>query len=88
MSASAGVGGGQKRESALLIHTLHEMTDPAMMIRQIRSALRPGGRLLLMEKRGHVSEERRAALLALLPPLGFTEVAARTDGSILYERGR
>jgi SAM-dependent methyltransferase len=42
---------------AVAIHSLHEMPDIERALRQIAGALRPGGRLLLLEPKGHVSQE-------------------------------
>ncbi len=38
---------------AVAIDVLHETPDPASTLRQMASALRPGGRLLVREPRGH-----------------------------------
>lgn len=40
---------------AVAIHSLHEMPDIEGSLRQVSKALRPGGRLLVIEPRGHVS---------------------------------
>ncbi len=40
---------------ALLLHVLHEMPDAGQALREIRQALAPDGRLLLIEPPGHVS---------------------------------
>jgi ubiquinone/menaquinone biosynthesis C-methylase UbiE len=40
---------------AVAIHALHELPDIERGLRQIAAALRPGGRLLAVEPRGHVS---------------------------------
>jgi ubiquinone/menaquinone biosynthesis C-methylase UbiE len=42
---------------AVAIHSLHEMPDIERALRQIAGALRPGGRLLLLEPKGHTSQE-------------------------------
>lgn len=40
---------------AVAIHSLHELPDIEGGLRQIAAALKPGGRLLVVEPRGHVS---------------------------------
>jgi len=44
---------------AVAIHTVHEALHPARFLAETWDALRPGGRLVLMESRGHVSHEHR-----------------------------
>ncbi len=47
-----------RADLALAIHMVHEVPDPAAFFRQIHAALRPGGTLLLVEPKGHVSTEQ------------------------------
>lgn len=50
---------------ALAIHVVHETTYPARWFRQVRDALKPGGKLIVAEPLGHVSEadfEREKAM--------------------------
>lgn len=44
------------QDLALAIAVLHEMPDPEGALGQIARALKPGGRLLVLEPRGHVTE--------------------------------
>jgi len=46
---------------ALACAVVHELPDPAPFFREVSQALKPGGRLLLIEPRGHVSPEEFAA---------------------------
>ena len=41
---------------AVALHTLHELPDIGRGLEQITAALKPGGRLLVIEPRGHVSD--------------------------------
>jgi ubiquinone/menaquinone biosynthesis C-methylase UbiE len=51
-----GLSGREGRvDLAVAIHSLHELPDIEGGLRQIVEALRPGGRLLVIEPRGHVS---------------------------------
>lgn len=58
---------------AVAIHTVHEVGDKGDFLAQIARALRPGGALLVMEPRGHVSREAWAATLADAASLGLIE---------------
>ncbi len=58
---------------AVALYTVHEVGDKERFLRQIAEALRPGGRLLFVEPRGHVSREAFAATLAAAERLGFSE---------------
>lgn len=42
---------------AVALHLVHELPDGAGFFRQIFEALKPGGRLLVLEPKGHVTEE-------------------------------
>lgn len=74
---------------ALLIHTVHEMTDPVTTVRQVRAALRSGGRLLVAEPDGHIAAEDRDRIFDLIADLGFVEIrpleVAKGRGG-LYEK--
>jgi ubiquinone/menaquinone biosynthesis C-methylase UbiE len=62
---------------ALLIHVLHETPAPGAMLGQVHAALRPGGRLLIVEPSGHCSEARFELQRQLAVSLGF---GPRQDG--------
>jgi len=42
---------------AVVIHMLHEVDDKAAFLQAIRAALKPGGGVVVVEPRGHVSPE-------------------------------
>lgn len=56
---------------ALAFWVLHEVADPEWLLGEVRSALRPGGRLLIIEPRGHVSGARFAAMAEQARAQGF-----------------
>ena len=56
---------------AVVIHTLHELPDIDRALGQVAAALKPGGRLLLVEPRGHVSDETWDFELAATRRQGF-----------------
>ncbi len=62
---------------AVAIHVVHEIGDPERFFRQIGSALRPGGRLFVLEPRGHVSPEGFEEEIAIARRTGLVMV----DGS-------
>jgi ubiquinone/menaquinone biosynthesis C-methylase UbiE len=56
---------------AVAIHTLHELPDIEEGLRQIAAALKSGGRLLVIEPRGHVSRATWDHELEILGHLGI-----------------
>jgi SAM-dependent methyltransferase len=56
---------------AVALHALHELPDIEHGLRQIAAALKPGGRLLVIEPRGHVSRATWDHELEVAGPLGF-----------------
>ena len=69
------------------IHVLHEVRDRQRFLEQLFDALRPGGRLLLLEPKGHVSRETLDSELALAQRAGFRPVGEpahrRSHGALL-----
>jgi ubiquinone/menaquinone biosynthesis C-methylase UbiE len=60
---------------ALAFYMLHEVPDAAAFLRQVRDALRPQGRFLLVEPRGHVSAAEFEASMALAGKAGLSLVS-------------
>jgi ubiquinone/menaquinone biosynthesis C-methylase UbiE len=56
---------------ALAFAMVHEVVDQERLLAEITAALRPGGRLLLCEPVGHVSQDDFAATVALARHAGF-----------------
>ena len=74
---------------ALAVHVAHETAYPRHFLTQIRDALRPGGRLLLVEPSGHVTEEEFETTRNLCHEVGFAELRAsrlRRSTAVLLER--
>ena len=74
---------------AVVIHSLHEMPDIERALRQISDALKSGGRVLVIEPKGHVSPQTWDHELAAARREGFT--VARRPGyrrryGVLLER--
>lgn len=57
------------------LHVIHEMADPRRSLDQLYAMLRPGGRMLVLEPRGHVSDDRFALSLEQARGVGFVELA-------------
>jgi ubiquinone/menaquinone biosynthesis C-methylase UbiE len=64
---------------AAALHVVHEMPDPGTFFDQVRKALKPGGRLLVVEPRGHVSAEEFSRMVSLSERAGFTIDAGYLD---------
>jgi ubiquinone/menaquinone biosynthesis C-methylase UbiE len=58
---------------ALAIHVVHETAYPRTFLAQCHDVLRPGGKLLLLEPRGHVSEDDFEATRQLALDVGFSD---------------
>jgi ubiquinone/menaquinone biosynthesis C-methylase UbiE len=56
---------------AVLIHVLHEMDDPRGALTAVADSLKPGGRLLLIEPKGHVKPALYESELGILRGLGL-----------------
>jgi ubiquinone/menaquinone biosynthesis C-methylase UbiE len=74
---------------AFALHVVHEVPDAMGFFAEIAAALKPEGRLLFVEPRGHVSEDTFAASLALAETAGFRVVdrpTIRRDPAALLTR--
>lgn len=59
---------------AFAIHVVHEVPDAENFFAEIAATLKPDGKLLFVEPRGHVSEDAFAASLALAKKAGLRVV--------------
>ncbi|MCP4198891.1 MAG: class I SAM-dependent methyltransferase [Proteobacteria bacterium] len=57
-----------------VIHTLHEFEDLPGFLAQVANLLKPGGKMLVVEPRGHVKPEQFAAEMACCRQAGFREL--------------
>jgi SAM-dependent methyltransferase len=77
---------------AVLVYMVHEVPDPARTLAQAAATLRPGGRLLIIEPKGHCSPELFAEELRIVHALGLVSrnedlgAAARIRQAALFER--
>jgi len=60
---------------AAALHMVHEMPDQSSFFSEVWNALKPGGRLLLVEPRGHVSQEQFEQTLAAAEKIDFQSEA-------------
>jgi ubiquinone/menaquinone biosynthesis C-methylase UbiE len=56
---------------ALAIHMVHEVPDVDNLMRQLHAVVRPGGRLLIVEPKGHVSSADFERTMARASAAGF-----------------
>jgi ubiquinone/menaquinone biosynthesis C-methylase UbiE len=64
-----------------VIHTLHEFEDLPGFLAQVRTVLRPNGRMLVVEPRGHVTPEQFEAEVHYCKEAGLREVEVPTLGA-------
>jgi ubiquinone/menaquinone biosynthesis C-methylase UbiE len=78
--SSLGVGDlAESIELAVLIHVLHEMPQPKATLAEVAATLRPKGKLLLIEPKGHVSKAVFEAELAMAREVGFSAIEPPKD---------
>ena len=58
---------------ATAVHMIHEVPRRRAFLEQVVRALKPGGKLLVMEPRGHVSDEDFDRTLRIAREVGLTE---------------
>ena len=66
-----------RADFVLAFHVAHEVPDIASLMKQIHAVLKPGGKFLLAEPRGHVKRWQFAKTVALATDAGFEELDSR-----------
>jgi tRNA A58 N-methylase Trm61 len=61
-----------KVDFAAALHVVHEVPDQSAFFRDVLAALKPGGKLLIVEPKGHVSPEAFEKNLEKAKASGFT----------------
>lgn len=62
---------------AVVFAMVHEVADPARLFRELHAALKPGGRLLFTEPKGHVTRTAFRNSMAAAEAAGFRFVGAQ-----------
>lgn len=62
---------------AAALHVVHEVPDQSIFFTEVRQALKPGGMLLFVEPKGHVSQERFDSSVAVAEKAGFRKERLR-----------
>jgi SAM-dependent methyltransferase len=77
---------------ALMFAVVHEVDDPPRLFREVHDALRPGGRVLLAEPKGHVRGYAFNESLSTAVRSGFRKIDALripwSHGALLEKQGR
>lgn len=68
------IGVSESIDLCLAINVAHEVPDAGSLFSQIRAILKPTGKLLLVEPRGHVSEKEFQDTLALAAATGLRPI--------------
>lgn len=69
------IGQTEPADFAGAFYMVHEVIDPDRFLREIHDTLKPGGRLLVVEPKGHVSAPDFAATMAKAAQAGLRLVA-------------
>jgi len=56
---------------AAALHVVHEVPDQASFFTEVWKALKPGGKLLVVEPKGHVSQDQFEQSVAAAEKIGF-----------------
>jgi ubiquinone/menaquinone biosynthesis C-methylase UbiE len=67
----------------LIFYMLHEVSAPAAFLKEIRSLLKPGGKVLIAEPKWHVSAADFLQSVAIMKQAGFEVL---TEPKILFSR--
>ena len=60
-----------KVDFAVALHVVHEVPDPSSFFTEVWQALKQGSKLLVVEPKGHVSQDQFAASVAAAENVGF-----------------
>ena len=77
-----------KVDFAAAIHMVHEVHNQASFFKDVLDALKAGGRLLVVEPRGHVSKSQLAQTVAIAEETGFESGAPPENGQSLPLQSR
>ena len=76
-------GLSEKFDFIMIFYMLHEVPDQAAFLKEIRSLLKTGGKVLIAEPKWHVSADDFLQSIAIMKQAGF---AVSTEPRILFSR--
>lgn len=82
---SDGIGLSETVDFALAFYMVHEVPDPEKFLREVYETLKPGGQLLFVEPKGHVSGAAFESSVKLAQSIGFEAVS---KPGVLFSRAR
>jgi ubiquinone/menaquinone biosynthesis C-methylase UbiE len=65
------IGLAEKCDFVLVFYMLHEVPDQARFLAEIRSLLKPGGRVLIAEPKWHVTRDKFQEAIGVMEQAGF-----------------
>ena len=71
LSRPAGTGLAERFDFIMVFYMLHEVPDQARFLAEIHSLLKPGGKVLLVEPKWHVTRDEFRKAVALMEQAGF-----------------
>ena len=75
LSRPEGIGLAEKCDFILIFYMLHEVPDPVKFLREIRSLLKPEGRVLIVEPKWHVTQNDFQESIGLMKQAGLDVLA-------------
>ena len=75
LSRPEGIGLAEKCDFILIFYMLHEVPDPVKFLREIRSLLKPEGRVLIVEPKWHVTQNDFQESIGLMKQAGLDILA-------------
>lgn len=70
-----GIGLSEKFDFILVFYMLHEVPDQAGFLRELKSLLKPGGKILIVEPKFHVSQDDFLVSISIMKQAGFAVLA-------------
>lgn len=75
LSRPEGIGLAEKCDFILIFYMLHEVPDPVKFLREIKSLLKPEGRVLIVEPKWHVTQNDFQGSIGLMKQAGLDVLA-------------
>jgi ubiquinone/menaquinone biosynthesis C-methylase UbiE len=68
---STKIGVSEKVDFVLVFYMIHEVTNPDELLKELKSILKPGGRIYIIEPKFHVSKNSFESMVGKIKNLGF-----------------